>query len=127
MWRGLYCGISQPSQLIIRDQDSWETFWKSAMAPYGGRKVAPPVDFESDMIVGVFLGRKPQPLSDIRIVDSRRIQLKDQPETLCVLYRELEQIKGAFSPNTPIQPYSLKKIPVFNGPVVFQKYQKKSP
>lgn len=48
--------ITTPRKLVIRDSAAWEQLWKEA----AGSDVKPPaVDFSKEMVIGVFLGAKP--------------------------------------------------------------------
>ncbi len=53
-WKGSFCGVTQPSQVIVKTQQEWEALWKKI-----GDKPAPPADFTKYFGVGVFLGTKP--------------------------------------------------------------------
>jgi len=124
-WRGSQCGVVEPRCAVFRHADKWDVFWGRAMSPISSRLAkVPPVDFGKDMVVGVFLGEMPYPHYEIEI---RSIRTEDRPEAgkvLVVRYREIKKMMGVFVPPFAVQPFHLKKIPVFPGQVVFLKVKR---
>jgi len=58
-WRGVQCGVQEPRHAVFQHADKWQSFWEKAMAPYSSRLAkVPPIDFNKDMVVGVFLGER---------------------------------------------------------------------
>ena len=119
-WRGVQCGVQDTRQAVFRHADKWQVFWEKALAPYSSRLAkVPPIDFEKDMVVGVFLGLRDKPSFEIEI---RSIRSEDQPgvgKALVVRYREIRKMQGVFVPPFAIQPYHLKRVPRFDGQVLF--------
>jgi hypothetical protein len=121
-WQGVQCGVVDPRFAVFRHADKWMSFWQKAMAPISERLAkVPPVDFDKNMVVGVFMGDMPYPEYEIQI---RSIRIEDRPstgKTLVVRYREITKMIGVFVPPFHIQPFHLKRVPAFAGPVVFLK------
>ena len=119
-WRGVQCGVQDSRQAVFRHADKWQAFWEKALAPYSNRLTkVPPVDFNKDMVVGVFLGQRDKPSFEVEI---RSIRQEDQPgagKALIVRYREIRKMQGVFVPPFAIQPYHLKRVPRFDGQVLF--------
>ena len=124
-WKGAQCGVVEPRLAVFRHADKWETFWGRAMSPISHRLAkVPPVDFGKDMVVGVFRGDMPYPHYEIEI---RSIQIENRPDmgkVLVVRYREVKRMMGVFVPPFHVQPFHLKRIPVFSGQVVFLKVRR---
>ena len=118
-WRGVQCGVKDARHAVFRHADKWQAFWEKALAPYSKQLAkVPPVDFNKDMVVGVFLGERDRPNFEIEI---RSIRAEDRPDgkTLVVRYREIRKMQGVFVPPFAIQPFHLKRVPGFDGPVAF--------
>lgn len=120
-WRGFYSGVKKPDELVFREAVSWEIFWNKMIQPMQKKDVlAPTIDFEKEMVVGVFRGEKPNPSYDIEIV---RIIKKET--ALLVTYKYVDRLVGISSPRIAVQPFHLKKIAAFYGPVRFEKVKEK--
>ncbi len=124
-WKGAQCGVMEPRIAVFRHADKWATFWEKALAPVSTRlATVPPVDFNREMVVGVFRGEKPYPHYDIEI---RSIKTETRPEggeALVVRYREITRMMGVFIPPFAVQPFHLKKVSAYPGPVVFLKVRR---
>ncbi len=124
-WRGVQCGVQEPRDAVFRHADKWQSFWGKALAPYSNRLAkVPPVDFDKDMVVGVFLGERAKPNFEIEI---RSIRPEDRPDVgkvLVVRYREIRKMQGVFVPPFAIQPFHLKRVPRFDGQVLFTQVRR---
>jgi len=124
-WRGAQCGVLDPRFAVFRHPDKWEAFWEKAMSPISHRlEKVPPVDFAKDMVVGVFMGEMRYPHYEIEIRSIRTEDRPDQGKVLVVRYREVKRMMGVFVPPFNVQPFHLKKIPVFPGQVIFLKVRR---
>lgn len=118
-WRGSQCGITRPAQLVFRKPEIWKKFWTLAMKPYAAAlNKIPSVDFSKDMVVGVFMGGRMDPHYEIRIA-ATQFEDQDSQRALIVRYREIHKMSGVFNPPFPVQPFHLKRLPAFPGPVLF--------
>jgi hypothetical protein len=120
-WKGVQCGVQEPKHLIIRNARDWTLFWQSSLAPYSLLlSKIPVIDFEKDMVVGVFLGEKTTPNYEI---DIRKIRTEERAgsNVLVVRYKEVAKMLGVFTPPFAIQPFHLKKVPAFTGDIIFEK------
>jgi hypothetical protein len=124
-WKGSQSGVTEPRFAVFRHADKWASFWEKALAPVSSRLAkVPPVDFSKDMVVGVFMGTMPYPHYAIEI---RSIGLEDRPEAgkvLVVRYRDTVKMMGVFVPPFSVQPFHLRKVPAYAGPVVFLKVKR---
>lgn len=117
-WKGVQCAVTAPRVAVFRHADAWKSFWEKAMAPYSPKlAVIPAIDFQKEMVVGVFLGEFSSPNVEVEI---RSISTLPSQERL-VRYREIHRMKGVFTPPFAIQPFHLKKVPVAEGEIRFEK------
>jgi hypothetical protein len=56
--KGYRSGIRGPLQTVIRNQDEWNAFWKRHSSTDTNPTPVPIVDFDREMVVGIFLGEK---------------------------------------------------------------------
>jgi hypothetical protein len=119
-WRGALSGITKPVQMSFRSRESFNSFWEQAIAPYSkSYGHAPAVDFDKDMVIGVFLGEKPLPGYDIQIV-SAQIDSDGKEPVLRVRYTEINRFLGIFATHFAVQPFHLLKVTAFSGRVLFE-------
>ena len=119
-WRGVQCAVREPRFAVFQHADKWTSFWEKALAPYSNRLAkVPPVDFAKDMVVGVFMGERTTPYYEIEIRSIRPEDQKEAGKVLVVHYREISKMQGVFSPPFAVQPFDLKRIPRFDGRVIF--------
>ncbi|MFA5975465.1 MAG: hypothetical protein WC859_04790 [Elusimicrobiota bacterium] len=120
-WRGLRCGVTLPRYAIFRHGDKWNTFWEKGMTPYVPHRLhnVPEVDFTKEMVIGVFLGERRDPHYAVEI-RSITPQTRPQGPVLVIRYRKIRLMEGVFSPAFPVQPFHLRKLPRFDGEVIFE-------
>lgn len=120
-WLGSQCGITLPTQAVFRTTASWEKFWNLALLPYN-RKMppVPAIDFEKEMVIGVFMGSKDNPGYQITIKD-QRIEARGDQQELHVKYKNESKMQSVFTPPFTVQPFHLKKIPIFMGLTAFKE------
>lgn len=99
-------------QVVIRTPAEWEALWK-VHAP---AEKLPAVDFNSRMVVGVFLGSKPSTGYQVEIVG-----VQGEGETLLVSYLERQPARGMISAQILTEPFHLVAVPKHGGPVKFIK------
>lgn len=120
-WRGVQCAVTQPREALFRHADKWAAFWRKGMAPFSPRlKEVPAIDFAKDMVVAVFLGERPTPHYQVEITSVRRERQADG-EALVIRYREIDAMVGVFNPPFTVQPYHLKRVPRYDGPIRFKR------
>ncbi len=64
--RGSDCDQDQPQTQVIRDRKTWQQIWDLTFH----KSMAPAVDFETEMVLAVFLGDQPTSGHSVRIVDA---------------------------------------------------------
>jgi len=124
-WKGPRSAVTQERQAVFRHAEAWERFWKNGLVPYAPQWAqVPGVDFTRDMVIGVFLGERADPHYDIDVVSVKVVRRGNGGETLLVKYREPVRMQGVFSPPFAVQPFHLRRVPVFTGPIAFEKVQR---
>jgi hypothetical protein len=124
-WRGVQCAVREPRHAVFQHADKWASFWTKALASYSRRLAkVPPVDFTKDMVVGVFMGERTTPYYEIEIRSIRMEDQKDGSKALVVRYREISKMQGVFIPPFAIQPFHMKRILRFDGPVLFTQVRR---
>ena len=56
--KGYRSGVREPLQIVIRNQDEWNAFWKRHSYTDTNLLSAPIVYFDRELVVGIFLGEK---------------------------------------------------------------------
>ncbi len=106
-WLGASSGIVQPRTVVIRTGNEWKTLWQEH-----SHSVPPRVDFDQQMVIGIFGGEKHTSGYNLEIVS-----ISEGAAELVVSYREgppsLAQVMT--------QPYVLRVVPKSNLPFRFQK------
>jgi hypothetical protein len=67
--RSSYSGIGTFRVAVVNDHASWAALWAAHTASQGPVPMLPPIDFSSRMVVGVFLGPRPNGCYAVRIED----------------------------------------------------------
>jgi hypothetical protein len=110
--KGPMSAIDTARQVTVRTPAELTTLWKSHAAD---RKM-PDVDFNSNMVVGIFLGSRPTAGFGVEIVSA-------QPDggALVVKYKETRPSRDAISAQVITTPFHLVAVPKFEGTVRFEK------
>ena len=97
-------------QVTVRTAAEWKALWKE----HAPTAKMPAVDFNKDMVVGVFLGSKPSAGHDVEIVGVR-MEEKD----LIVEYVQKQPGRGTLAAQILTEPYHLVTVPKHAGAVRF--------
>jgi hypothetical protein len=103
--KGDRSGIRKPLQTVIRNQDEWKAFWKRHSSTDANPTLAPIVDFDREMIVGIFLGEKSTGGYEVEIVRAER-----RDSLLYFYYREESPPPGAMVTQALTQPFHLVRV-----------------
>jgi len=117
-YSGFASNINKPEELIIRTKEELESLL-TRMGPQVPDSLFSSLDFSKRMIAAVFMGYQPTAGYRIRIIGE---EFRDEPEgrTLIITIQSTTPPKGAMVAQMLTQPYHLKSLPVFQGPVRFQ-------
>ena len=104
-----------PAQKVIfRNQKSWESFWEKY-----GKEAAPQIDFTKYIVVGVFLGVKPNPGYGVEITQIQKLE----SEILIHIIEYIPNPKYDY-PSVIVYPYHIVTFPKTEGEIVFTVEQK---
>jgi hypothetical protein len=97
-------------QVTVRTAAEWSTLWKS----HAPAAKMPAVDFNKNMVVGIFLGTKPSDGHQVEIVGVRT-----QDKDLIVEYVQRQPGRGTMAAQILTEPYHLVAVAKHPGPVRF--------
>jgi len=115
--QGPSSGISDETCVAIRSQEELDALWRR----HGNLQLPPPqapaVDFESSIVVGVFLGSRPSAgyAVEIRGVDHVKSAGEGSPATLVVRAVESVPMEGAIVAQVTTAPFHLVMIDGVDG------------
>ncbi|MPY90966.1 MAG: VWA domain-containing protein [Luteitalea sp.] len=102
---------SEAEQVVIRSQAEWARLWQSLPT----EKAMPEVDFEQEMLVAVFLGRRSTGGYSVRVESVRR-----EGEGIVVVYKEVAPAPGAVRTQQLTTPFVVARVVKTDGPVQFE-------
>ena len=108
--QGPLSDIATARQVVVRNQEHWQALWKE----HGVTKLPPKVDFEQNLVAGVFLGSRPSSGYKAEIT---RAYLDNGD--LVVEYRVDKPAQGVMTAPVMTSPYILVLLPAHEGPVRF--------
>jgi protease stability complex PrcB-like protein len=115
--KGYRSGVREPLQVVIRNQDEWNAFWKRHFFTSTNPPPAPIIDFNREMVVGIFLGEKRTGGYEVEIVRAER-----SDSALYFYYREKSPPPGAMVTQALTQPFHLVKLAKYeNLQVIFRR------
>jgi hypothetical protein len=115
--RGHRSGIREPLQTVIRNQDEWKALWKTHSSTDINPSPAPIIDFNREMVVGIFLGEKPTGGYEVEIV---RAEQRDS--SLYFYYREKSPPLRAMVTQALTQPFHLVRVAKYDTPqIIFRR------
>jgi hypothetical protein len=97
-------------QVTIRTAAEWKALWKE----HAPTEKMPAVDFNKDMVVGIFLGTKPSAGHEVEIVGVRT-----EEKDLVVEYVQKQPGRGTVAAQILTEPYHLVSVPRHAGNVKF--------
>ena len=115
--KGYRSGVRESLQVVIRNQDEWNAFWKRHSAIETNPPPAPSIDFNREMVVGIFLGEKSTGGYEMEIVRAER-----RDSLLYFYYREKIPSPGATVTQALTQPFHLLRVPKYDNPqIIFRR------
>jgi hypothetical protein len=109
--------VREPLQLVIRTQDEWNAFWKQHSSIDTNPLPASIIDFNREMVVGIFLGEKRTGGYEVEIVGAER-----SDSALYFYYRKKSPLPGGMVTQALTQPFHLVKIAKYeNLQVIFRR------
>jgi hypothetical protein len=115
--KGYRSGIRGPLQTVIRNQDEWNVFWKRHSSTDANPMLVPIIDFNREIIVGIFLGEKSTGGYEVEIVRAER-----RDSSLYFYYREESPSPGAMVTQALTQPFHLVRVAKYdNTQIIFRR------
>lgn len=114
--QGAQSGIVHPAQRVIKTPREWVALWQQHIAQHLSQPSPPPVEFSSEMIVGIFLGQRPTGGYAVEI--SRIVQ---EGQAVKVYYQETAPPPGTFVTQALTQPFHIVKLKRLELPLFFQR------
>jgi hypothetical protein len=115
--KGYRSGVRDPLQVVIRSQGEWNAFWKRHSVTNPNPAPAPNVDFDREMVVGIFLGEKSTGGYEVEIVRAER-----RDSSLYFYYREKSPPPGAMVTQALTQPFHLVRVAKYDNPqIIFRR------
>jgi hypothetical protein len=115
--KGYRSGVREPLQVLIRNQDEWNTLWKRHSSVDTNPPPAPIIDFNHEMVVGIFLGEKSTGGYEAEIVQAER-----RDSSLYFYYREKSPPPRAMVTQALTQPFHLVRVAKYDNPqIIFRR------
>jgi hypothetical protein len=115
--RGQQSAIEEPLQIVVRTQADWDKLWHRH---YSGANNPPPfprIDFDRDLVIGIFLGQKPTGGHAVAIT---RAEQRDS--YLYVFYREKSPPPNAMVTQALTQPFDIVRVAREGNPeIIFRR------
>lgn len=112
-WKGFNAKQEKSKRLVIRDQKTWVATWDVMKGNVMPKPAVPAIDFDKQMVVAVFMGRKMSGGYGIKIV---KVKEKDG---LIVTVKESSPPKDAMVTMALTSPYHVVVIPKSDKKVEF--------
>lgn len=111
-----YSGVEISEQVVARSAAEWSLLWQKHMQFRERHSIPPAVDFSRQMILAVFLGRRPNGCYSVNI---ERVRLEEG--TVVVEYRENVPFGNAFCIYAMTNPSHIVAVPRTEAPVDFRE------
>lgn len=105
-WEGQHCGVNKPLTMVVTSASRWAKLWFLMNASRIGTPPTPPINFERQTVIGVFLGLKETGGHAITI---QGVQTQDGK--LVILVRVTQPQPGTRFTQALTQPYSVVVVP----------------
>jgi hypothetical protein len=112
--KGDFSGIRESLQIVVRIQGEWEKLWNRHVSFQSPPAPALAINFNNEMVVGVFAGEKNTGGYEVEITGA---QLKGS--RLYIYYAEKKPPPAAMTIQAFTQPFHLIKLPRSDAPTVF--------
>lgn len=111
--QGTASGIVDPLEIVIQSGQEWRKLWERH-APSGS--APPPVDFTTQVVVGLFAGQQPTAGYEVQIV-----KVDHERTRVTVSYQVRSPSKEALVAQVLTQPFHLIRLPRLSLPIQFKR------
>ena len=112
-WKGSFCLIKDSREIVLSERDVWRTLWHEMN---GEDSKTPRVDFDRQMVVGIFLGEKPVAGYTVSLLPA-----KEENGQIVIHYVVAEPPANQPAATVIVHPYHLMTIPKTDKKIVFIK------
>jgi hypothetical protein len=110
--RGAHSSVESDRQAVARTAEEWSALWRT----HNYEHAAPPVDFNREMIVAVFMGSRPTAGFSVEIVSAA-----EEAGQVVVRYRETAPARDRVTAQVLTAPFHIAAVPKRSGEVKFEK------
>ncbi len=110
--RGDFSNVDESRQVVVRSSAEWAALWRQ----HTPDRTRPAVDFNREMVLGVFLGSRPSAGFSTEVAS-----VSDAEAGLLVRYREKRPVGGGAAAQVIVSPFHLVALSKRAGPVRFEK------
>jgi hypothetical protein len=103
--KGYRSGVRESLQIVARNQAEWDSLWKRHLSVETNPPPTPAIDFNKQIVVGVFLGEKPTGGYDVEI-----IRAEQSDGALVIHYREKSPLPGSIAIQALTQPFHIIQV-----------------
>jgi protease stability complex PrcB-like protein len=115
--RGQRSAIGEPLQIVVRTQAEWDGLWHRHYSGANNPPPSPRIDFDRDLVIGIFLGQKPTGGYDVEIT---RVERSDS--SLYVYYGEKSPPPNAMVTQALTQPFDIVRVVKDGNPeIIFRR------
>jgi PrcB C-terminal len=111
--QGTTSGIVAPQALVIQSAPAWQELWRQH-ARLG--RFPPPIDFATDLVVGIFLGQQPTAGYRVQVV-----RVEEGDSGVRVIYQVHNPPPDATVAQVLTQPFHLIRMPRLGLPIRFER------
>ena len=112
--QGNFSGIVEPLELVIHTPAEWQNLWKRHVSIQSPPSPVPPIAFDTEMVVAVFLGQKNTGGYEVNISKAER-----RGPAVTIFYNVGIPKPGGVSIQAITQPFHIVRMPRSDGPVEF--------
>ncbi len=112
--QGIHSGVDTNKVVAIRDAALWSTVWKEHKRTLLSPEEPPAVDFAKEMVIAVFMGRRPSGGFSVNIKD---ISASEPAAGLTVHFEEVKPGRGCFATAMITSPYHIVRLARREGTV----------
>jgi len=103
--KGYRSGLHAAMEVVARNQNEWNLLWRKHSSNEGASTTLPTIDFDKEIVVGLFLGDKPTGGYDVEI-----IRAEQSNRDLVISFREKAPRAGAMVTQSLTQPFHLVRV-----------------
>jgi hypothetical protein len=103
--KGYSSGVRESLQIVARNQAEWDALWKRHVSTEINPAPTPAINFDKEIVIGVFLGEKPTGGYDVEII---RVEQSDGE--MVIHYREKSPLPGGIVTQALTQPFHIIQV-----------------